>query len=775
MSWANVKLILFRELRDQMRDRRTLFSIVILPVLLYPLMGLLVMQVMQFRQQNPARLQIVGAAELPDSPPLLDGDHFSPALLQKDISSESFNLDIVEATIDPEIVRQTAQDAIADGQFDALVYFPKGFAERVKQFQDTVSSEAPATDENGPAEFPQPQIYVNSAREKSLVAKDRFGMILTRWRNKVIERNLAAHDVPPEATNPFTVDEVDLSDEPERRSFIWSKIFPFIVVVWALTGAFYPAIDLCAGEKERGTLETLLSSPALRSEIVGGKLLAIMTFSIATSLLNLASMGMTATLVMGQLTAAGAAGRLNFGPPPVWSVGWLLLALIPMAALFSALALAVAALARSSKEGQYYLLPLLMVNLPLVILPILPSVEIGFVNSLIPVTGVLLLMKTLMEGNYHDALLYSPGVILVTGGCIWLSVRWAIDQFNNEAVLFSENERFDLKLWLIHIYRDRNATPSVGMAIFAGLLILMVRYFAAPYFTTPTTGGGFVIYIVALQFLTIVVPVLALAAMLARDWRQTFLLKLPYVATIPAAVLLAFAVHPFSLMLGAFANRQFPIDADTAEHLTQLLTPALEGLPFVVVLLLLAALPAVCEEFAFRGFILSGLRHLGHKWGAIVITAIFFGITHGILAQSFTATIVGILIGFIAVQSRSLFACMAYHVTHNCLAVGMMAIRGDGIPAASKLAYLFLPRPPEAKLDPAEIARQLFVYQPYVVGVAAVLLLALIYYFATLPATLSDEERLQKALTRQPAETASSRSAPKDALPIDDDSRELGR
>ncbi|EAQ77424.1 ABC transporter permease subunit [Blastopirellula marina] len=567
MSWYNIKLILFRELRDQMRDRRTLFSIVILPVLLYPLMGLLVMQVMQFRQQNPARLQIVGAAELPDSPPLLDGENFSSDVMLKDWSPEMFEIEILEATMDPEIIRQTAQDAIAAGQFDALVYFPPGFAERVEQFRDHVNGDGPATTGDAPAEFPQPQIFVNSAREKSIVAHQRFSTILTRWRDKVIERNLAAHDVPPEVTNPFTVAEIDLSEDPERRTFIWSKIFPFIVVVWALTGAFYPAIDLCAGEKERGTLETLLSSPALRSEIVGGKLLAIMTFSIATSLLNLASMGLTATLVMGQLSAAGAGSRLNFGAPPLWSVGWLLLALIPMAALFSALALAVAALARSSKEGQYYLLPLLMVNLPLVILPILPSVEIGLANSLIPVTGVLLLMKTLMEGNYHDALLYAPGVVLVTTVCIWLSIKWAIDQFNNESVLFSESERFDVKAWAIHLYRDRLATPKSGAAIMAGLLILMIRYFAGPLFTLPTTGGGFVAYILSIQFLTILLPVLLLAALLARSWRETFLLKLPYVMTVPAAILLAIAVHPFSIMLGSLVRNQFPVDAQTTKQL----------------------------------------------------------------------------------------------------------------------------------------------------------------------------------------------------------------
>ena len=93
---------------------------------------------------------------------------------------------------------------------------------------------------------------------------------------------------------------------------MWAKIVPFVLFIWALTGAFYPAVDLCAGEKERGTLETLLSSPALRSEIVWGKLLTVMTFSIATALLNLTSLGITAQYVINQLQSLIA--RRHDGP-----------------------------------------------------------------------------------------------------------------------------------------------------------------------------------------------------------------------------------------------------------------------------------------------------------------------------------------------------------------------------------------------------------------------------------------------------------------------------
>src|SRR4029079_7839085 len=101
---------------------------------------------------------------------------------------------------------------------------------------------------------------------------------------------------------PFHQRPRDIAPPAEQQSRLWSKILPFVLFIWALTGAFYPAVDLCAGEKERGTLETLLSSPALRGEIVWGKLLTVMTFSAATAILNLISLGFTARYVVAQLS-----------------------------------------------------------------------------------------------------------------------------------------------------------------------------------------------------------------------------------------------------------------------------------------------------------------------------------------------------------------------------------------------------------------------------------------------------------------------------------------
>ena len=178
-----------------------------------------------------------------------------------------------------------------------------------------------------------------------------------------------------------------------------------------------------------------------------------MLFSMMTSVLNLLSMGVTGDLVISHLPGGGEAVRL--GMPPVVSQLWLLLALVPVSALFSALCIALAAFARSTKEGQYYLMPLVLVTLPLVILPMGPGMELNLGNSLIPLTGLVLLLRSLLEGNYLSALPYVPLVVGVTLLCCLMAVRWAIEQFNKESVLFRESERLDMGLWLRHLLRDR--------------------------------------------------------------------------------------------------------------------------------------------------------------------------------------------------------------------------------------------------------------------------------------------------------------------------------
>jgi sodium transport system permease protein len=320
MSWTNVKLIFFRELRDQLRDRRTLFTIVVLPVLLYPLLGMCFLQVQQFLQEQAARVRVVGADHLPAEPVLLADGHFAPDLADAH-ERELLLLELDAAASDDEALRLTAQRDMREGLCDLVVLFPPDFATRLAEFRRAL----PSTGERPAAAIsavPKPLILLDSANEKSKIARVRVEEVLRRWREKMVEENLRERHVPAGATRPFELKPDDVADDSSKAAAVWSKVLPFIVMVWALTGAFYPAIDLCAGEKERGTLETLLSSPAERGEIVWGKLLTVMTFSMATALLNLLiTTGMATFIIarLGEMDATGFRMRATSCPPsPSW-------------------------------------------------------------------------------------------------------------------------------------------------------------------------------------------------------------------------------------------------------------------------------------------------------------------------------------------------------------------------------------------------------------------------------------------------------------------------
>ena len=702
MNWSNVKLILSREIRDQLRDRRTLFMIAVLPMLLYPLLGMSFLQFSQFLEEKPSRVLVIGARDIAgceDMPPLFDpeeGKRFSASLFsgenQMRLLELEFATDEPQEGIDtPDDPREHARQLIQSGEFDAALFFPPSFIDQLDAFRQDIEGRMtrPVEDEESDAELgftaapeiPSPEIIYSTATEESQICYGRLSGVLHRWSGEIGKSNLTAGGMPAATVDPF---DLELNDVDAKTGFsgaaIWSKVLPVILIIWAMTGAFYPSVDLCAGEKERGTLETLLSSPAERSEIVLGKLLTVTSFSMATAALNMVSMGVTGWLILSRMH--------EFQPPSLVAFVWLSLALIPISAMFSAVCLALAALARSTKEGQYYLMPLLTLVMPLVVLPMAPGVQLNLGNALIPVAGMVLLLRALLEGNYWQAAQFSPAVLLVTIGCCLLSIRWAIDQFNSESVLFRESERLDLRLWLRHLIVDRGPTPTVAGAVACGAAILLVRFVLNLTMPPPEGFYGFALMTVAVLVFVVLLPAILLTGVLTRSPRQTLLLRRPPLLAIPAAAALAVALYPAVTTLNVAVARLYPLSDRMSEDLSAM-TSVFHTVPIWQLLLLMAVVPAVCEELAFRGFILSGFRQSGHKWRPIIYTSIFFALGHAILQQSIVACVMGIVIGYMAVQTRSIWPCMVYHMCHNGIQMSTIRLTPELLNRVPILGYLF--------------------------------------------------------------------------------------
>ena len=661
-----------------------MFTVLFLPLLLYPLMGSIMFEVAQFHREHKVVIGVVGADNLPESTTILDEDS-EPAIEWRIISESNKLRQCMEVFFSAQKTpqnesdrdfqndqqnanKQKLEDCLREYACDSIVCIPPDF--RVNRWQAPV------------------QIISNLSWERSTIANSLFDKLVQSEHRAWLKATLDQTDLGSSIIEPPQLQMVDVSPPNQKGVFLWSKLLPFVVLIWALTGAFYPAIDLCAGEKERGTLETLLCSPARRLEIVWGKLLTIICFSLGTALLNLASMYVTATMVIGRMSSLpNAAVSSVLAPLPIQSLGWLVLLVVPISIMFSALALAVASLARSTKEGQYYLMPLLLIGLPLVSLPMLPGVALSPGTSIIPVTGAVLLSRALMDGEYMKGLLHLPTVATMTTVCTLLAVRWAVRQFENETAMLKDGGRYSFKSWLRDAWRKREATPTVNEAVVCGLLILAMLFFGRLSLgLSEISWTNLAANTISLQLGLMLGPALIMAVMLTKSLRSAFRIRSVSIIELVSVILLAIAIHPTYVTVSTAISNEYKLGEETVAMLKQV-DMVIASTPIWSVLLCLAVLPAISEELVFRGFVFSGLERNNGTLRAVLGTSILFGLSHGVLQQSITAGLMGLLLGWIASRTGSVLTAILFHLVHNSLSLSLSIFGKQGIQSPEWLGW----------------------------------------------------------------------------------------
>ncbi|WP_435019628.1 ABC transporter permease subunit/CPBP intramembrane protease [Tundrisphaera sp. TA3] len=661
IRWSNVGVIFRREVRDQFRDRRTLFMVFALPILLYPILGIGMAQLAATFEQKPRTVVLVGSEHLPPAPPLLNPtrDRFLESFFDRPSDAGRLRVELgIEGVKDLDRPG-TAREAIRGGLADAVVIIPA----------DVVTQLA----ESGTADIP---VLFDSTDEPSEITGRRVRDVLERWRDLIVKGRLERDQKPPGYTEPVRVATEDVAPANEAGGSLWGRMFPFLLVLMALTGAFYPAVDLCAGEKERGTMETLLISPASRGEIVLGKFFTVMLASVTTAVLNLASMGLTGIQLAASVGGMGNARLVTAITPPASSAYlWMLLLLIPLSGFFSAICVALAVLARSMKEGQYYMTPLYLVTFPLTLITLAPEISLDLFYSVVPITGVALLLKALIVGDYGVARQFFVPVLVPTIIYALLALRWAVDQFNREEVVFREAEVFDLRGWLRFRMHDKSATPGPSLAAFGFALILSMTWFSGlllprlfAMLRLPESAEGLVSMATVHVGVILGVPVLLTVIFCSRPG-AALRLRMPTGRDLLLAAGLALAINPAVRELAHYVEFLFP----ATETVRNLFADLAKQVPNLwVALLIFAILPAISEEFAFRGFILAGLEKSYDTRTAILLSSFLFGFLHVLMSlfqQLFTATLLGLVLGLMAVRTRSLWPGILFHFLNNAQAI----------------------------------------------------------------------------------------------------------
>ena len=770
MRWSIIRLIWLRELRDQLRDRRTVFMIAVLPVLLYPVAGFGIMQLALGFLGKQSTLGVQGQQYLPpltptctvlsplpalswfgimpagpgaplasvasvsaaaaldharrsdprqDYPPLFltDGDKLRFSTLYFDNPEEERILvlraldnptpDADPTPLDPndptrrldgrpdDFLARVDRTALDTRQVDLLLVVPANFQDMLRK--------------NG-----RPLLYVltRDGDERSRFVDNRLSSILRRWKKHLKDVRLLRQGLPADYDEAIEVRDAARAAPASKRASdelldMLVRIFPFILVMWSLAGALYPAVDLCAGEKERGTMETLLISPASREEIVWGKFLTIWVFSASTALLNLASMGLT-TWHFGHLLTANA----SFRPAALF---WAVALLLPLSAFFSAICLAIGAYARSTKEGQYYLMPLFLITMPLIFLTLAPGVELNHFYSMVPVTGVALLLQKLMAVKPPDSDLWGYFALVLAPMVVysWLALRWAIEQFQREEVLFREAERLDVKLWLQRLFREKEALPSAGEALFCFALILGLHWLSLG-----AGGGVSLVSSNAIRYLAFVAtPPLFMVLLLTNRPMQGLSLRWPpWWAWLAGAALAGLLVPPFSaltvLLLDQFPQiKQTLRDSPNVAALEERLRQTIEQSGRWLCLFVFVILPALCEELAFRGFILSGLRRRFRPWTAILLSSFLYALYQMNVLQVLPHFLVGVVLALLVLRSGSLGGAIVFRLVWELLLWSPLLLRegfsvADWVNPGVVVVCLLLAAPLLAFLRPSSAGRR---------------------------------------------------------------------
>jgi sodium transport system permease protein len=398
MSLRNSLIVYRKELRDMLRDKRTIRSMIVIPCVALPLLFFGIGRVMS---------SVRGEAANETAPIMVQGGEDSPKVL--DALGKIPGIQILPYQDD-------AKQELSDKKIRALIEIPHA----IDSVSDTV---------NGDSQPKEVSIYYYQSDLKSETARNKLQAFFESYRDGVARAALVARGVPPGILEPFKVQADNIAPPAKVSAAILGGFFPYLIVIFSFAGATYPAMDLTAGEKERGTLETILSSPVSRTDLVIGKFLMVVTASVVSTVLSLASIGFASRHAM--TGAQQQAMNLSINVSTVVAVAAMLL---PLTVLFASVLLAVGLLAKSYREAQTYVQPLMFVVIAPAIIGALPGVDLNWKTALVPILNSSLISKEIIGGTYDWTLMAAVFAMTCVYAAIGLAV--AVRMFNREDVLF---------------------------------------------------------------------------------------------------------------------------------------------------------------------------------------------------------------------------------------------------------------------------------------------------------------------------------------------------
>lgn len=620
MSITRMKTLFKREILDILRDKKTLVMMILVPIILYPLlivgMTVLMTSIMASQEEKTYLVAFENDAALATEVERIFAEN------EEDLT---YKIEIVESS--------DCKAELEALELDAYV----------------------VSDANGNI-----QINYLSAKDNSTTAMSVLRDALDIYEDELREQRVSEAGLDVETIlNPIEVQNEDLSTTEESIGNIIGSMMPFLIITVILMGAIYPAIDVTAGEKERETLETLLTLPVTNFEMIMSKFLAVSTIACASAVLNIFSMaGAMAFLVTSSFSAAAedlniAIDFQNFIPGILFTI----VVMMFFALLVTAVCMCTCVFAKNFKEANNYITPVMLVFMFGSYAPMLPDLELTVQTAAIPIVNVALMVEGLFQFNYNYGLF---AIVLFSNVAYSLLAIMVLGKiYNSEAVLFSEGLS-GVKIFSKRSEMKEKQMPGVGDVVLLLCVVLLLSFYVGSYAQIKWGFGG-----LAIQQAIILIAPLFYAWYMKADAKKLFSIQKIKPLQLIGSLCIGIAVFVGALIVGALLVPVFP---ESAENLSGLDAMLLEQ-PVYLLVLVMAVMPAIGEELLFRGFLMGTLKHKYKAWITIAVTTFIFAAFHMSLIKLFTIGVVGLGLTWVTYKTGSIVASICVHFLNNFMSV----------------------------------------------------------------------------------------------------------
>jgi sodium transport system permease protein len=624
-----LKTVFQKELTELLRNRRSLLVMFGVPLLLYPLLTIAVASLSESKQSEMA--QRMTDAVIVDGPA-------APRLLE--MLSDPDN----KVAVRDESPARAKED-LKTAAIDVLIIVPPNYQ------ADAIAGRDVELD-----------VQLDTSRTTTASVQRKIDKLLISYQQWIVQQRLTAHGLPVDLAAQPKHTITDIATSGQMFGVFLGSALPLLLLMTGMLGALYPALNATTTERELGTLETLLVTPATRGELLTAKAGIVLLSGLLTALLNMVSM----SLVLSRVLSEAKTGSIGITIDPK-ALALSYLAAVPTLIFFTALVLMVGLLARNLREANAYATPLMMVPITSMLIGIAdPATTPGLLVT--PVANTTLIIRAVLTGH---ATVGAFALAFVSSGLYaGLVLSLAGRLFTNEQLVNPAWEPLSLRGFRLS-GRDRPPRwPAVDEALTLFAVSMLLNFYLAPSWTR----HGLLPLLMGVEILLIAGPAVIFAWIGRYPWKAVFSLRKPSTAMLAGSLLMGIGLIPVMNQISQWqtAWHILPQSKADMEGMSELMEPALRAHPLLCPIVV-GLLAGICEELLFRGPIQTALVRRLPIGAALTAGGLLFAAAHMDMSGLPLRTILGILLGWIVWRGGSIFPAMLLHAAYDGVSVGWAA------------------------------------------------------------------------------------------------------